>query len=165
MRHRVMAVVGPGDSSAASVLADAGQVGRLAAESGWVVMTGGRPAGVMEAALEGARGANGLTVAVIPGDHPDEASPFADFVVASGSGEGRNNLIVLSADVIVACGMNPGTASEVSLALRHGRPVILVAPAAETRGFFERLDTGGRLHIAATPADAVALAKRLGWDG
>jgi uncharacterized protein (TIGR00725 family) len=63
---RYVAVVGPGVTASSSDLAAAREVGRLLAEAGAIVLTGGL-GGVMAAATEGAAGAGGLTVALQPG--------------------------------------------------------------------------------------------------
>ena len=58
----------------------------------------------------------------------------------------------------MACGVEgPGTASEVSLALKAGKPVILLAAAHAARVFFESLDAHGRLSRAEAPIDVVRL--------
>jgi predicted Rossmann-fold nucleotide-binding protein len=50
---------------AAEHVADAERLGELFARAGWVVLTGGRPLGVMEAALRGAKKVEGsLTIGI-----------------------------------------------------------------------------------------------------
>jgi hypothetical protein len=72
-------------------------------------------------------------------------------------------LIVTTADAVIACGMNPGTASEVALALRARNPTVLVRPNAEVQAFFERLGRGAPLHVAADAEDAMRwIARQLG---
>lgn len=62
---RYVAVVGPGGASADDIAA-AREVGRLLADAGAIVLTGGL-GGVMAAATEGATEAGGMTVALLPG--------------------------------------------------------------------------------------------------
>ena len=119
----MIAVVGPGDDVGADVLAAAEQVGRLLAEAGHQVVTGGL-GGVMAAAARGARAGGGSAVALLPGDDPAAANRDSDVVVATGLGQGRNLLVVRSADAVIAVGGSWGTLSEVSFARRLGRPVV-----------------------------------------
>src|SRR4249919_1599470 len=107
-----------------STLSAAHQLGRLVAEAGWVVLTGGRPAGVIDAASAGAQSVPGsLTLGILPSGPDGPVSPRVDVAVFTGVGEARNAINVLSSDVVIACGVEgPGTASEVALALRLARP-------------------------------------------
>ena len=119
---------------------DAALVGEMVAKAGWAVLTGGRVAGVMGAAAKGARGAGGLTIGVLPTPDTLGASPAVDVVLATGLGEARNAVIALSANACVVCGMNAGTASEVALAVRAKKPVILLRADEVTSKFFRALD-------------------------
>ena len=119
----MIAVVGPGDTADASLLAAAEQVGALLARAGHQVVTGGL-GGVMAAAARGARRAGGTAVALLPGDDPAAANDSSDVVVATGLGQGRNVLVVRSAAAVIAVGGSWGTLSEVALARRLGRPVV-----------------------------------------
>ena len=58
-RLPVLAVLGPGTATTRELEQVAESIGRLAAECGWTVLTGGGP-GVMAAASRGAAGAGGL---------------------------------------------------------------------------------------------------------
>jgi len=83
-------------------LADARRLGRLAAERGWVVLTGGRPAGVMAAACAGAKEVPGsLTLGILPSAHGG-VSPDVDIAVFTGMGDARNAVNVLTSDVVIA---------------------------------------------------------------
>lgn len=142
---------------------DAEAVGALAAREGWVVLTGGRNTGTMAAALKGARSAGGLTVGVLP--NSDSApSPDADIMIVTDMNNARNNVVGLSSNVLVACGVDgPGTASEVALALKNGKPVILLNASAEAVAFFRSIHdriNHGELHEATSPEDAVEKARR-----
>ena len=98
-------------------------VGRLLAERQIVIVCGGL-GGVMEAACRGARSAGGTTVGILPGDDRTDANEFVDVAVATGMGEGRNALVVRTADAVIAVGGEFGTLSEIALALRAGKPVV-----------------------------------------
>jgi hypothetical protein len=159
MAKLIVGILGP---SAASIdeRRRAFELGELAAQEGWIVLTGGRRQGVMHAALEGARSAGGLTVGVLPASDGDDASPEADVPIITGLGDARNQINVLTSRVLFVCGMSLGTASEVALALKALRPVILVQPNESSWRFWQSLDSR-RVHQAPTPAEAVATAKAL----
>jgi uncharacterized protein (TIGR00725 family) len=154
-----------GSDSGPTTLEAARRLGRLAAEAGWVVLTGGRPAGVMEAASAGAKSVPGsLTVGILPSGPEGPVSAAVDIAVFTGVGEARNAINVLSSDVVVACGVEgAGTASEVALALKLARPTILLAPSPEAAAFFRTIGGGELLHEAETPEAAIEVIEhRLG---
>ena len=150
-----IAVFGPGEGASNQAVADAEVAGRLIAEHGWVLLTGGRNAGVMAAATRGAVGAKGIAIGILPRADKDDASPDLTIALPTGLGEARNAVLVTAADGVIACGMNPGTASEVALALRAGKPTVLVRQRAETDQFFASIAGGQRLHAAAEAKEAV----------
>jgi uncharacterized protein (TIGR00725 family) len=153
--------MGASDPSPATLQA-ARVLGRLLAEAGWVVLTGGRPAGVMQAASAGARSVPGsLTVGILPTGPDGPVSAQVDLAVFTGMGEARNVINVLSSDVVVACGVEgAGTGSEVALAVKLDRPVILLAPEPEASAFFRTLAGPGTLHEVPTPEAVVELIER-----
>ncbi|HEU4680172.1 MAG TPA: hypothetical protein VFS51_00420 [Gemmatimonadales bacterium] len=155
-RRPVIGVMGGGDPTAVS-MATARRLGRLLAEQGWIVLTGGRPAGVMAAACAGAKEIPGsVTLGILPG--VNGAGPDVDVAVFTGLGEARNVVNVLTCDVIVACGVEgPGTASEVALGLKAGKPVILLGAGVAAHTFFQELGSGRRLLQANAPEAVVHL--------
>ena len=98
------------------------EVGRLLAEAGAVVVTGGL-GGVMEAASKGAHEAGGTTLGILPGTDRDEANPWVGVAVPTGIGEARNALVVRAADGVIAVGGAWGTLSEIAFARKTGKPV------------------------------------------
>ncbi len=153
--------MGAGEAGAQS-LADARQLGRLVAERGWVVLTGGRPVGVMAAACAGAKEVPGsLTLGILPSSHGG-VSPDVDLAVFTGLGDARNAVNVLSSDVVIACGVEgPGTASEVALGLKAEKPVVLLRATADAAAFFRRVAGAGRLLQAGSPEEAVRIAAQV----
>lgn len=109
------------------VLHAAEEMGMMIAQAGYVLLTGGRPTGVMEAASRGAREAGGLVVGVLPGTDQNEASIYVNIAIASGLSDARNLINVLSSDVVVACQGGAGTLSEVALAVKNQRPLVLLS--------------------------------------
>jgi uncharacterized protein (TIGR00725 family) len=129
--------------------AQAEEVGRLLAERGCTVVTGGG-AEVMAAAARGAKQAGGRTIGILPGESPEEANEWIDFSVASGIGHARNLAVAASGDALIAVGGSWGTLSEIAFARRLGRPVVLLegGVAVEGEGFLR----------ASTPEEAIELA-------
>jgi uncharacterized protein (TIGR00725 family) len=159
-RRPIIGIMGAGEASSRT-LAAARELGMLVAERGWIVLTGGRPAGVMAAACAGAKQiTHGLTLGIMPGAEGG-VGPDVDIAVFTGMGDARNAINVLTSDVVVACGVEgPGTASEVSLALTAGKPVILLAATDTARLFFEGLRTRGRLMSVEEPMGVVQLVEQ-----
>jgi uncharacterized protein (TIGR00725 family) len=110
----------------APLLAQAEELGRRLAEAGAVVVCGGGP-GVMDAVCRGARAAGGATVGLLPGLDRADGNPHLSVSLPTGLGQGRNLLLVRSADALVAVGGGYGTLSEIALALRTGVPVVGLA--------------------------------------
>jgi len=129
--------------------ARAEEVGRLLAERGCTVVTGGLGE-VMAAAARGAKKAGGVTIGILPGESRAEANEWIDHVVATGIGHARNFAVVASGDAVIAVGGSWGTISELAFARRLERPVVIVEPGLA-------LDGEG-IEVAATPAEAVELA-------
>src|SRR5262245_46919658 len=130
-----VAVVGPGEDASPRAVADAEAVGRLLAARGWVTVTGGRAAGVMAAAAEGATGAGGVALGLLPGEDSRDAAPGLTVALATGLGEARNAVLVTTAVAVISCGINSGTVSELALALRAEKPTVLVGATAEVAAF------------------------------
>ncbi len=152
-----VAVVGAASCSAQEELA-AEELGRLLAQAGALVVTGGR-GGVMAAACRGAVSCGGATLGLLPGESRDDANPWVEIAVPTGLGEGRNVLVVRAADAVVAVGGGYGTLSEIALALKLGRPVVGLGTWELRAPGSGEPDAGVRR--AADPATAVALVLQL----
>jgi uncharacterized protein (TIGR00725 family) len=151
--------MGPGEGACLLDLEAAFRLGQSLAEAGWVVLSGGRDAGVMREVNRGAKTVPGsLTVGILP----SASSPVAagvDVTIVTEMHNARNNINVLSSHVVIAFGDGgPGTASEVALALKAGKPVILLGADELSRRFFERLGAGKVIAVA-TPEEAVEAAR------
>ena len=155
MTRRTLVGVMGGSEADARTAALARELGRLIAANGWVLLSGGRPTGVMQASVTGAREAGGLTVGVLYDEDRDPAAAGLDIVIPTGMGAARNIINVLSSDVVVACRGSGGTLSEIAMALRFARPVVLLDfdPGA---AFLDAGGKNGRWSLAATPEEAVA---------
>lgn len=159
-------------------------LGRGLARMGVHLLTGGG-GGVMASvsrAFAETEGRVGLVVGVLPGcaesvgaaPPPGYPNPWVELAVrthldARGAGGSssmsRNHVNVLSSDVVVALPGGDGTASEVALALRYGRPLVLLGaaprPAAREAGLAEGASCPAVVHAAATAKDALSRVQRL----
>ena len=160
MRRILIGVLGPGEGAGQREMDDATLIGELVAKAGWAVLTGGRVAGVMGAAAKGARAAGGLTIGILPSLDALGASPAVDVALATGLGEARNAVIALSANAFVVCGMNAGTASEVALAVRARKPVILLRCDEVTARFFRGLDAD-LVRVATSAGETIEMLRGL----
>ena len=137
---RQVSVVGSGAEHEAA----AAEVGRLLAERGCTVVTGGLDE-VMAAAHRGAKEAGGTTIALLPGESHADANPWADHVVVTGIGHARNLAVAATGHAVVAIGGSYGTLAEIGFAMRLGRPVVVLEGGPSVAG----------VPRAATPEEAV----------
>lgn len=126
---------------------NAEQVGRLLAERGATVVTGGLGE-VMAAAARGAKAAGGTTIGILPGETRVDGNPWLDHVVVTGVGHARNLAVVASGDAVIAVGGRYGTLAEIGFALTLGRPVVVLEPGWQVES----------TQRALTPEEAVELA-------
>ena len=146
MKARQVAVVGSGPGR----VEEAEEVGRLLAERGCTVVTGGLGE-VMAAAHRGAKAAGGTTIAILPGEAHSDANPWADHVVVTGIGHARNLAVAASGHAVIAVGGSYGTLAEIGFALRLGRPVVQLGNGPAVEGVI----------AVASPAEAVDRALEL----
>ena len=109
----------------------------------------------MEAACQGAKEADGLTIGVLPGDSAQTSppNPYVDVAVFTGLGEARNWVNVCSSDALIAVGGGFGTLSEIAVALKARKMLVLVGSwQFELDGIAPTA-----VHRASNAAEAVAL--------
>ncbi|MFQ4145790.1 TIGR00725 family protein [Chlorogloeopsis sp. ULAP02] len=160
MRKIIIGVMGPGEKATAVDLENAYELGKLIAQAGWVLLTGGRNVGVMNAASQGAKSANGLTVGILPDANPDGISDAVDIALFTDMGNARNNINVLSSDVVIAFGVSAGTVSEVALALKGKKQVILLSDDEQSKVFFKNLSPEN-IYVVRSTKEAIATAKAI----
>jgi len=141
-----VAVVGSGVATG-ELYEEAREVGRLVAERGATIVCGGL-SGVMEAAARGATEAGGAAIGILPDEDRRRQNEYLTYSVATGAGQARNLAVVCSGDVVIAVGGEYGTLSEIGLARKVGRPVVVL----------EGWDLGGHVTVAAAPLAAVEAA-------
>jgi predicted Rossmann-fold nucleotide-binding protein len=128
-----VAVVGSGVATD-ELYEKAREVGRLIAERGATVICGGL-SGVMEAAARGATEAGGMVIGILPDEDRRR----------------QNGYLAYSGDVVIAVGGEYGTLSEIGLARKVGRPVVVL----------EGWDLGEHVSAASSPKEAIEAAFRL----
>jgi uncharacterized protein (TIGR00725 family) len=152
--------MGSGEGATRESIHLAEELGRRVAEAGWIVLTGGRDVGVMAAANRGAKAVpQSLTIGIVPSAEEDGVSDDVDVAVLTGMGNARNAINVLSSHVVVTCGtLGAGTASEAALALKSGRPLVMLAPERAAAEFFVGLGKGA-VAVAATVEEAIGFVR------
>ncbi|UCD37386.1 MAG: TIGR00725 family protein [Fidelibacterota bacterium] len=124
-RSPIIGVMGGGQVS--EEIADlARDLGRALAREGWIVLSGGRNTGVMAAVSEGAANDNGVVVGILPDKNLEQASPHLTIPIRTGLGDSRNIVNILSSDVVVALPGSAGTLSEIALAIKNDKPLLLL---------------------------------------
>ncbi|WP_082767299.1 TIGR00725 family protein [Bosea sp. PAMC 26642] len=160
------------DIVSTQTMAAAEEVGRLVAERGGVIVTGGR-FGVMEAASRGAKAADGLTVGFLPAMDPKTANAYVDLVFPTGLGRARNLLTARSCDALIMIGGSCGTLNELTIAYAEARPVVIlkgsggwadrIIPCLQDGKYLDERQTV-EISIAETPSAAVEMAFALATD-
>jgi uncharacterized protein (TIGR00725 family) len=143
---RYVAVVGSGTATG-ELYEQAREVGRLIAERGSAVVCGGL-SGVMEAAARGATEAGGTAIGILPDEDRRRQNAYLSYSVATGAGQARNLAVVCSGDVVIAVGGEYGTLSEIGLARKVGRLVVVL----------EGWDLGEHVIARSSPREAVEAA-------
>ena len=159
MRRFVVGVMGAGEGATESDKQMAFQLGEEIAHAGWVLLSGGRAVGVMQEVNRGAKQiAGSLTIGILP-DAKCRVSEFVDVQIVTDMGNARNNINVLTSDVVVACGTGgAGTVSEIALAIKAGKPVILLVCEESAGTFFQGLKAQ-QLFFAETPARVIEIIR------
>lgn len=139
MSKQIISLVGPGEEATNENLEDARNIGRLIAQNELVLFTGGRNCGVMHAASKGTKENGGLSIGILPTHKNTNTSSYVDIPVYTGAGNARNNFIVLSSQLIIAIGIGAGTSSEISLAIKANKPVILYSPEKFVVDYFFKI--------------------------
>ena len=141
-----IAVIGTGDAT--GTLYEQGyEVGKRVAERGGIVVCGGL-GGVMEAAAKGATEVGGVAIGILPDEDRRRANKYLTYSVATGVGQARNLAVACTADAVIAVGGGYGTLSEIGLARKTRRPVVVL----------ESWELDGYVVSASSPEEAVEAA-------
>ena len=154
----IIGVMGGGHATAPDIQS-AYDLGALIAGQGWILLNGGRNAGIMDASARGAHEHGGITVGILPDNSTRRVSRYIQIPIVTGVGDARNNINVLTSDIIVACPGGAGTISEIALALKNQKRVILLN--FDTGAVFEDYRRKGLLFEAETPQKVIETIKSL----
>lgn len=125
-KRKQILVIGNNEDGITPVLEKiAYETGVEVVKSGSVLVTGGL-GGIMRAACNGAKDANGLTICIIPQNDPSFANEYCDIVIPSGLGLARDFLNALSSDGVIIIGGGSGTLSETCAAYMHKKPIVAI---------------------------------------
>lgn len=97
--------------------------GREIGLRGATVVCGGED-GVMEVACRGCKKGGGVTIGIMKGKDKRAANKYVDYVILTSMDLARNNIIVWTADGLLAFDGKYGTVSELALALDVEKPVV-----------------------------------------
>ena len=158
-KHLVIGIMGPGENASEKDCGLAYKIGKILAMENYMVLTGGRNCGVMDAALKGAKEAGGTTIGILPGEDTSEMSQYTDIPIITGMHNARNIINILSSKVVVAIGESPGTLSEIAFALKMKKPVLLLNSSIKTTQTFSRYT--GKSFIRMEPFEKNKFLKRL----
>jgi uncharacterized protein (TIGR00725 family) len=157
-RKFIVGVMGPGKECPDLIACAAYELGSLIAKEGWTVLSGGRDMGVMDAVSRGAKEAGGTTIGILP-TKDSSISDAIDFAIITDVNLARNNINVMTSDIVVSCGIGVGTASEVALGLNAGKHVVMLHAGEDAIKFF----TGLRpllTHPVSSVGDVIQLIRK-----
>ena len=157
-RQLVIGVMGGGNASESDIQS-AYELGALIARQGWLLLNGGRSAGIMEASAKGASDHGGVTVGILPDETAHRASRYIQIPILTGIGDARNYINVLTSHIVVACPGGAGTISEIALALKNNKQVIVMN--FDTGTIFDGYRGKGLLHETKTPEEVIEIIKSL----
>ena len=148
-RTEYVGVIGAGECPD-TVYGLAKEVGYAIGKRGWMLVCGGL-GGVMEGAAKGCHEAGGVTVGLLPGLEKISANPYITVPIPTGLGEGRNLVLVRTADVLISIAGGYGTLSEIALALKMNKVVIGLETWKDIRG----------VRYVSNPKDAIHSVDRI----
>jgi uncharacterized protein (TIGR00725 family) len=102
------------------------EVGREIAKSGSILICGGR-GGIMEAAAKGVKECNGISVGILPTDKADKyVNPYLTVIIPTFLHWGRNPLVPLASDGVIAIGGSSGTLTELAYSDLYNKPIVCI---------------------------------------
>jgi hypothetical protein len=159
---KIIGVMGATEASVQD-LKNAYEIGKYCALKNHVTLTGGLKYGIMDEALRGAKESGGLTLGIMPTDDKREFSEYADISIVTTMKSGRNQIEVLTCDIIVACGISAGTSSEISLAIKPNKKIILVNVYEEAVVFYKKL-APKQVYVAKDYSEAIEIMDEILTD-
>jgi Predicted Rossmann fold nucleotide-binding protein len=157
----IVGIMGPNNSKEKN-LKDAYEIGKYVAEKEYITLTGGLNRGIQNEALKGAKSSNGLTIGIMPFNEPKEYSEYVDIPIVTNMRSGRNYINSLSSNLVIACGVDNGTISEISLSLvkSNQKQVIIVGAIEEANSLFKKLNPN-LVYIVKDYKECIELMKKI----
>lgn len=128
--NKIVGIIGSGETGPMDEIARA--FGRLIGKAGYILLNGGG-SGIMEASAQGAAESGGVVVGILPSNSIDDPrfkgrfpNPYVHIPIYTGLSDARNAIIVKSSDLVVAFKGGAGTLSEISLAIKNKKFVLIV---------------------------------------
>lgn len=134
------------------------ELGKYIASSNFILLNGGRNKGIMEASAKGAYEAGGMTIGILPGKNTDNVSEFIKIPIITGIGDARNQINILSSNVVAVFRGGAGTVSEIAFALKLEKKIVLVDfyPGSFIDEFIDK-----KIFMVKTPEEAIEKIKEL----
>jgi uncharacterized protein (TIGR00725 family) len=153
MRKLVVGVIGTGDKNELDACAKAFEIGQEIARSKRAILLCGGRGGVMQASAKGALDIDAAVGRI--GIHPGASGGDSaiDCMIYTKLGDARNYINAHASDVLIALKGGWGTLSEISLAFKNRRHVVLLEPWLCLTQLVREL--GGDAYFAASPKDAM----------
>jgi len=141
--RKIVGVMGPGATSTEKQLLLSYAIGKIVADKGFVLLSGGMK-GTMTEACRGAKEAGGLVVGICPTDEAQDMCPSIDIPIVTGMRGARNFINILSSNIVIAIGAaSAGTLSEIAFAIQQKRPLLIVSGTPEMQAYIEQVETDG----------------------
>ncbi|MDY0131317.1 MAG: TIGR00725 family protein [Desulforegulaceae bacterium] len=121
----IIGVMGGGSSSPKDYKR-AYELGKHIAENNYILLNGGRNSGIMEASAKGAFDSGGTTIGILPGENSDNISDYIKIPIITGIGNARNQINILSSNIVAVFKGGSGTISEIAFALKFDKKIILI---------------------------------------
>lgn len=98
----------------------------------------------------------------MPFNEPEKFSEYVDLPIITNMRSGRNYINALSSSLVVACGIDKGTVSEISLSLVNTakKKVVIVGAIEEANNLFKKLDEDN-VFIAKDYIEAIEYIKQI----
>jgi len=125
-----ISVIGAGERIEKELENKSIEIGREIAKKGHTLICGGL-GGVMDAAANGVKQEGGVSIGILPFENRDHASSNLTYSIPTSQSHGRNFLVALSGDGVIALGGGFGTLSEIGYSLKLGKPLVIIDTGTE----------------------------------
>ncbi|MBI4645750.1 MAG: TIGR00725 family protein [Bacteroidia bacterium] len=128
MKKQIIGIIGTNSAECKSEIYEFGvNLGEKLTDLEYTIVCGGM-GGIMEAVCKGAKKSHkyrfGCTIGIIPSNYRNDANNYCDIVIPTGIGIARNQIIINTADVLIAIAGGSGTLSELAFAWQLNKKVI-----------------------------------------